>query len=157
MRVHSPSNIREFMDARIELRGEVKLALGLLSQTEQSLSSPHEHSISGADLRLRPQLCMRRSRIFSAVKHEHENQLARVLDVVPPQPYERGAAASAPGGAEPLSCSGPSGANTTMGSREKTSPNTASKRSARSSPSPTPSGTSDCECRVWRTWPRASL
>jgi hypothetical protein len=53
MRVHSPSNIREFMDARIELRGEVKLAFGLLSQTEQSLSSPHERSISGADLRLR--------------------------------------------------------------------------------------------------------
>jgi hypothetical protein len=25
------------------------------------------------------------------VKHEHENRLARVLDVAPPQPYERGA------------------------------------------------------------------
>jgi hypothetical protein len=28
---------------------------------------------------------------FSAVKHEHESQLARVLDVAPPQAYERGA------------------------------------------------------------------
>jgi hypothetical protein len=63
----------------------------LLSHIEQFLSSLHDRCIKIADL------CSRRLVVHESVagsitvKHKHEGELARVLDVAAPQAYERGA------------------------------------------------------------------
>jgi hypothetical protein len=63
----------------------------LRSQIEQSLSSPHERSIRTGDLRSRRSVVHASQPDFPTVKHNHESELARVLDVAPPQAYDRGA------------------------------------------------------------------
>jgi hypothetical protein len=91
------------------------------------------------------------------VKHEPENRLARVLDVAPPQPYERGADGKRSWWRRALELFGTfRRKHGDVLTREDVA-EYRKQKPEKSCPSPTPSGISDCVCRGWMTSPKAWL
>ena len=84
------------------------------------------------------------------MKHKHEGELARVLDVAPPQTYERGADGKRPWWRRALELFSTFKVNMATPSPAKMLPNTANSKLVMNCPSPTPSGTSGSACRGWR-------
>ena len=84
------------------------------------------------------------------MKHKHEGELARVLDVAPAQAYERGADGKRPWWRRALELfSTFKGRHGDALTREDVA-EYRKQKAGKSCPSPTPSGTSGCGCRGWR-------